>query len=181
MVANGLLTNPTLFTGSNSTTLDCIQKWVDICFNSTLDIDQFSKLSKNKALIRTIPEKPSNLIFQCFHHHLVFMLEKKLPRKKRQIFNSLQKFCDVLEFLKDEFNVIPQTFNTDDYFKMRSETVDYEGLDKLYCMLKQQYSTDSKEESDSVYDYTKRNGVFFEKKVEEVDNYDLIDLFIENG
>lgn len=184
MVANGLLTNPTLFTGTNRTTLQCVQQWIDICFNRTLDLNKFNTLSKDTTLLRTIPEKPPNLTFQCFHHHLVFMMEKVFSREKRQIFNNLQKFSDVLEFLRNEFNIVPQLFTTEDYFKMCSKTVDYDGLSELYHTLKKQLIAESEaKEYCDVYNYNTHNGSFFESKVVKSDHcdYDLFDLFIEDG
>lgn len=183
MVANGLLTNPTLFTGTDITTHQCIQQWVDICFNSTLNLKEYSKLLNDKTLLRTIYEKPPNLTFQCFHHHLVFMLEKILPRKKRQIFNNLQKFSDVLNMLEHEFSIVPQLLNIKDYFKFQSEIVDYEGLGELYEILKHKYTTDlvREEKESDAYDYCKQDGKFFVKNIKKVDNYDLIDLFIEDS
>lgn len=184
MVANGLLTNPTLFTGTNRTTLQCVQQWINICFNSTLDLNMFNALTKNTTLLRTIPEKPPNLTFQCFHHHLVFMLEKVLARKERQTFNSLQKFSDVLEFIRNEFSIVPQLFDVVDYLKMCSETVDYDDLGEVYHKLQKQLIAESEEkENSSEYSYDRHNGSFFESKVGKTDNcdYDLFDLFIEDG
>lgn len=180
MVANGLLTNPTLFTGTNYTTLECVQQWTDICYNSTLDLNKFQKLSKNKTLTATIPEKPSNLTFQCFHHHLVFMLEKLLPRRKRQIFNNLQKFSDTLVFLENEFNIVPNLFNVSDYFKTCSTVTKYEDLEEVYRTLKTEFMT---EDECCWYDYNKKPGNFFENRVAKTGDvdYDLVSLFIENG
>lgn len=184
MVANGLLTNPTLFTGADRTTLHCVQQWINICFNSTLDENIYKKLSKEKTLVGTIPERPLNLTFQCFHHHLVFMLEKLLTRRKRQIFNNLQKFSDVLEFLENEFNIVPELFNVSDYFKMRSETIVYEGLDEVYHSLKKQFISEvfEEEEKCNLYDYSTTQGNFFENKLRKTVSfdYDLIDLFFED-
>lgn len=184
MVANGLLTNPTLFTGTNRTTLQCVQQWINICFNSTLDLNRFNALTKDATLLRNIPEKPPNLTFQCFHHHLVFMLEKVLPRQEKQTFNRLQKFCDVLEFLRNEFGIVPQLYDVVDYLKMCSETVDYGDLGELYYTLQKQLAAETEEKEDSnEYSYDKHNGSFFESKVGKSDNsdYDLFDLFIEDG
>ena len=82
MSARGILTNPALFSGYSVTPLDCVQDWLDIT--------------------STIPTQ-----FICFHHHLVFMLEKILPKKNRLFFNSLQNKEAVLEFLKDTYGIKP--------------------------------------------------------------------------
>ncbi|GJQ81056.1 hypothetical protein Trydic_g21864 [Trypoxylus dichotomus] len=72
MVANSILTNPMLFSDSEKVDSSCIQNWLDICYNSTLSEYEYTKVVNTK----TIAEKPPHLTFQCFHHHLVFMLEK---------------------------------------------------------------------------------------------------------
>lgn len=176
MVANGLLTNPTLFTGTNHTTLQCVQQWTNICYNSTLDSIKFEKLSKDKTLTATIPEKPPNLTFQCFHHHLVFMLEKVLPRRKKQIFNNLQTFADTLAFLENEFNIVPQLFSVSDYLKTCSAAVKYEDLAEMNSIIK------TKSMTAVDYDYNDKPGNFFETRVANTGDidYNLVDLFIEN-
>lgn len=82
MSARGILTNPALFSGYSVTPLNCVQDWLDIT--------------------STIPTP-----FTCFHHHLVFMLEKILPKKSRMFFNNLQNKTSVLEFLKDTYGLKP--------------------------------------------------------------------------
>lgn len=84
MSARGILTNPALFSGHSITPLDCLQDWLDIT--------------------STIPTE-----FQCFHHHLVFMLEKVLPKKDRVLFNNLQNKSSVLTFLDNYYNIRPGT------------------------------------------------------------------------
>ncbi|XP_006609220.1 tRNA-dihydrouridine(20a/20b) synthase [NAD(P)+]-like isoform X2 [Apis dorsata] len=82
MSARGILTNPALFSGYSVTPLNCVQDWLDIT--------------------STIPTP-----FTCFHHHLVFMLEKILPKKSRMFFNNLHNKTSVLEFLKDTYGLKP--------------------------------------------------------------------------
>ncbi|XP_045486525.1 tRNA-dihydrouridine(20a/20b) synthase [NAD(P)+]-like isoform X1 [Pieris rapae] len=76
MAASGLLSNPALFSGATTTPVECIKTWMEL-----------KNLSKDK------------ITFQCYHHHLVFMLEKTLSKKQKQIFNYLQTFEDVDNFL----------------------------------------------------------------------------------
>ncbi|XP_069693410.1 tRNA-dihydrouridine(20a/20b) synthase [NAD(P)+]-like isoform X2 [Periplaneta americana] len=76
MAARGILANPAFFAGHPVTPLCCVQDWVTIS---------------------TATGTP----FQCFHHHLVFMLEKILPKPKRLIFNVLKKREHVLSFLEE--------------------------------------------------------------------------------
>lgn len=167
MVANGLLTNPSLFAGSAITTTDCIQKWLNICYNTTLsyrNINQFPAIS----------EKPNNLTFQCFHHHLVFMLEKILSRQEKRVFNNLQKFQDVLSFIKTKFNLEPQLFDSDNFDKTKLLTLDYTKRDEYYFKLKPKNNV--VEEYDLFYDYNSE-GKYFKSKVDECD---WSDIFVEN-
>lgn len=83
MVANGLLTNPALFSGAPVTPLSCLQDWLNIA--------------------STIPTS-----FFTMHHHLVFMLEKILPKTKRLIFNNLQTQESSLKFLQSYYGITPQ-------------------------------------------------------------------------
>lgn len=82
MSARGILTNPAFFSGHSVTPLSCVQDWLDIT--------------------STTPTQ-----FLCFHHHLVFMLEKLLPKKNRMYFNNLQTKSAVLEFLEHYYNIKP--------------------------------------------------------------------------
>ncbi|XP_078053024.1 DNA repair and recombination protein RAD54-like okr [Augochlora pura] len=82
MSARGILTNPALFSGHSITPLSCVQNWLDIT--------------------STIPTQ-----FLCFHHHLVFMLEKLLPKKNRICFNNLQTKSAVLDFLEEYYGIRP--------------------------------------------------------------------------
>lgn len=86
MAASGLLTNPALFSGANITPKDCVKAWMDL-----------KNLSKDK------------ITFQCYHHHLVFMLERTLTKKQKQMFNYLQSFEDVDNFLFEQ-NIISDNY-----------------------------------------------------------------------
>lgn len=110
MSARGILTNPALFTGHTVTPLVCVQDWLNIT--------------------STIPTE-----FQCFHHHLVFMLEKILPKKNRILFNNLQSKSSVLSFLENYYNIRPNVqfssieltkcnFNTS-YIERKEKYIDY--------------------------------------------------------
>lgn len=181
MVANGMLTNPTLFSNTNCTTKDCVQKWVDICYNSTLDSTTFEILSHKKHLNVTIPDRPPNLTFQCFHHHLVFMLEKFLPRRKRQVFNNLQTFDDVLQFLKLELEIIPRLFDVTEYLNNRPISLSYEGREEVYFDLKQRWHSEQDKDV-GFYDYGASEGKFFKDKLRHSESdYDLSDMFIKAG
>lgn len=86
MSARGILSNPALFSGYKNTPLSCIQDWLDIT---------------------TIIPTP----FLCFHHHLVFMLEKLLDKKNRLFFNNLQNKADVLKFLDNYYDMRPCNYS----------------------------------------------------------------------
>lgn len=97
MSARGILTNPALFSGYSTTPLACVQDWLDIT--------------------SSIPTE-----FQCFHHHLVFMLEKILSRKDRVLFNSLQNKSSVLEFLDNYYNIKPNASDSTELTKCNFNT-----------------------------------------------------------
>lgn len=80
MAARGMLENPAMFLGNSSTPVACIQDWVNI----SLDL---------------------GVIFNCFHHHLVFMMEHILTKDERRVFNCLKTKDDVLNFLKENYNI----------------------------------------------------------------------------
>lgn len=82
MSARGILANPALYSGHSVTPLSCVQDWINITERITTN-------------------------FLCFHHHLVFMLEKVLSKKDRLLFNTLQNKADVLEFLEDRYGIKP--------------------------------------------------------------------------
>lgn len=76
MAASGILINPALFSGANETPVTCIRQWMKV-------------KNRNK----------DKITFQCYHHHLVFMLEKRLSKKQKNIFNYLSTFETVDDFL----------------------------------------------------------------------------------
>ncbi|KAG5870097.1 hypothetical protein JTB14_013728 [Gonioctena quinquepunctata] len=177
MVANGILSNPTLFSGTSITTEDCIQHWLDICYNSTLTIDTYEKEVTNPK--STIPERPYNLNFQCFHHHLVFMLEKVLPKKQRNIFNNLKTFSSVLQFIENYFNVKPRLFEYGHFMKTVSLGLNYENRHNIYEKLKPIILNESDVYDCFSYD-SNTDGKYFSSKMTSVD-CSLSDIFLENG
>lgn len=80
MAARGMLANPAMFMGLSTTPIACVQEWVNI----SLD------LGTN---------------FNCFHHHLVFMLEHVLSKEERRIFNCLKTQLQVLHFLSEHYQI----------------------------------------------------------------------------
>ncbi|XP_044747465.1 tRNA-dihydrouridine(20a/20b) synthase [NAD(P)+]-like [Coccinella septempunctata] len=176
MIANGILENPAVFSGAKETPIECVQKWVDICYNSTLSDEAYAALTLTNSQ-PTILERPVSLTFQCFHHHLVFMLEKILPKNKRRLFNSMKKFNEVLEFLKEELCIVPKLFNSDEFRKYKPLYLEYEhGENHLYL------SGESLVEDEIDESIVERDGKFFESKVEE-SSYEYgnwTDMFDEN-
>ncbi|XP_023347012.1 tRNA-dihydrouridine(20a/20b) synthase [NAD(P)+]-like isoform X2 [Eurytemora carolleeae] len=75
MSARGMLENPAMYAGYTSTPLQCVSDWVRI------------------SLERGTP-------FTTFHHHLIYMLDKLLPRGDRRLFNSLASTSAVIDFLR---------------------------------------------------------------------------------
>lgn len=81
MAARGLLTNPAMFTGYEDTPLECIWDWVDI------SIEQGTP-------------------FTCFHHHLIYMLERVSSQPERKVFNSLSSTSAVIDYLQDTYGSV---------------------------------------------------------------------------
>lgn len=77
MAASSMLSNPGLFSGANRTPFSCVRKWMDL---------------KNEAKER--------ITFQCYHHHLVFMLDKLLTKQQKNDFNTLCTFDSVDEYVQ---------------------------------------------------------------------------------
>ncbi|XP_053109017.1 tRNA-dihydrouridine(20a/20b) synthase [NAD(P)+]-like isoform X2 [Hemicordylus capensis] len=80
MVARGLLANPAMFAGYEETPLKCVQDWVDI------------------ALEHGTP-------FTCFHHHLMYMLERVTSKQEKKVFNVLSSTSAVLDYLRENYPV----------------------------------------------------------------------------
>lgn len=80
MAARGLLANPAMFAGYEETPLRCIQDWVDI------------------ALEHGTP-------FTCFHHHLMYMMERISSRQEKRVFNVLSSTSSVLDYLREHYGV----------------------------------------------------------------------------
>lgn len=86
MAARGILSNPTLFSGLYpSTPVKCVQDWTNLAH-----------------------EAGDRITFQCFHHHLTFMMEKLVKRRDRAIFNTFSKKEQVYDFLNEKLNVVPE-------------------------------------------------------------------------
>ena len=43
--------------------------------------------------------------FTCFHHHLIYMCERRSSRADRKIFNALESTAAVLDFLVNNWNI----------------------------------------------------------------------------
>ncbi|NWI96660.1 DUS4L synthase, partial [Pitta sordida] len=80
MVARGLLANPAMFAGYEETPFKCIWDWVDI------------------ALEHGTP-------FTCFHHHLMYMMERITSKQEKKVFNILSSTSAVLDYLNDHYGV----------------------------------------------------------------------------
>lgn len=80
MAARGLLANPAMFAGYEETPLTCIEDWIDI------------------ALEHGTP-------FTCFHHHLMYMMERISSKQEKRVFNVLSSTSAVLDYLKSTYGV----------------------------------------------------------------------------
>ena len=73
-----MLENPALFMGADKTPESCVQTWINIALEDDIH-------------------------FILFHRHLIFMLERILPKSERRIFNNLKSKEDVLHFISNYF------------------------------------------------------------------------------
>ena len=80
MAARGILHNPAMFTGATVTPLACVQDWVDISLRC-------------------------GVTFTSFHHHLMYMMEKMMPKNERVVFNTLRSTPAVLDFLSERYQI----------------------------------------------------------------------------
>ncbi|CAH0627130.1 unnamed protein product [Chrysodeixis includens] len=156
MVASGILTNPALFSGATTTPLSCVKMWIEM---------------KDKESDR--------LTFQCYHHHLVFMLEKVLTKQQKQVFNYLSTFESVDQFLYDHlFNSV----NVEPEYKYDlGEFVDCQFSDEITL----KHSTKCRGCGKSLcycvcdrYDCNRTDGSYFVSHVEDKDSSDYMDFNI---
>ncbi|XP_068759376.1 tRNA-dihydrouridine(20a/20b) synthase [NAD(P)+]-like [Montipora capricornis] len=80
MAARGILNNPAMYAGYDSTPLQCVVDWVDIA------------LSHGTS-------------FTNFHHHLMYMLEKVTSKAERRVFSELKSTPAVLEYLNEHYGI----------------------------------------------------------------------------
>jgi tRNA-dihydrouridine synthase 4 len=86
MVAQGLLYNPALFAGCTETPIECVKEFVDNSLRYPLS-------SSNHFI---------------FHHHLMYMLEKRMRKPERTFFNTIQSTAGVLDYLEENYsNIFP--------------------------------------------------------------------------
>lgn len=147
MSAQGMLNNPSMFTGAPATPISCIQDWINIC------------------------EYQKPITFQCFHHHLVFMLEKVLTKSQKKIFNFLTSYEDILRFLYQTYEIKPQICDDIIFDNMDCafNSVDYSVLKNIYC---QTDDTKDVPPCDQIYDSSLSDGKYFNSAISQ-DNNDL--------
>ena len=81
MAARGLLANPAMFAGYEDAPLECVWDWVDI------SIEQGTP-------------------FTCFHHHLIYMLERVSSQPERKMFNALSSTSAVIDYLQNTYGSV---------------------------------------------------------------------------
>ncbi|XP_047489093.1 tRNA-dihydrouridine(20a/20b) synthase [NAD(P)+]-like [Penaeus chinensis] len=80
MAARGILENPAMYAGYESTPLECVKDFVNIAVSTGTP-------------------------FSCFHHHLIYMLEKSFSRSERRYFNVLGSTSGVISFLNEKYMI----------------------------------------------------------------------------
>lgn len=163
MAASGLLTNPALFGGAHKTPVSCVRHWMKL---------------KDRD--------PEKITFQCYHHHLVFMLEKILSKNEKQIFNELSSFEKVDDFLDNYFEINESLYDTDVDFK-------YDMAEFIPCQFAEEitlkHASKCRGCSKSVhycicrkYDSNATDGSFFSSYVKDNDALDyLCNMFDEQS
>lgn len=81
MAAQGMLNNPALYAGYESTPLSCVEDWLGI---STMYGTQFSH----------------------FQHHMAFMVKKLLPRPDRHLLNLMSSSTAMIDFLEENYAIV---------------------------------------------------------------------------
>lgn len=157
MAASGILTNPALFSGAHRTPLSCVKLW------------------------QTLKDKDNQRItFQCYHHHLVFMLEKVLTKQQKQVFNHLSTFESVDEYLNKYLeatdNVLDYRYNLDDFIlcDFPDEITLKHSSKCRSCSKSICYCICSK------YDYNNTDGNFFTSHIESKDSLDYMEFNLFN-
>ncbi|OWF41947.1 tRNA-dihydrouridine(20a/20b) synthase [NAD(P)+]-like [Mizuhopecten yessoensis] len=80
MAARGMLENPAMFAGYDTTPVACVKDWLELAISV-------------------------GTTYQCFHNHLIYMMEKALPRSERRIFNALCSTTAVLDYLSHNYDI----------------------------------------------------------------------------
>eukprot|EP00092_Neocalanus_flemingeri_P032204 GFUD01035002.1.p1 GENE.GFUD01035002.1~~GFUD01035002.1.p1 ORF type:complete len:302 (+),score=58.57 GFUD01035002.1:83-988(+) len=80
MAARGMLENPAMYAGFDTTPDKCVADWIRISLGTGTP-------------------------FLCFHHHLIYMCEKRTSRADRRIFNSLSSTAAVLDYIRNVWEI----------------------------------------------------------------------------
>lgn len=153
MAASGILSNPALFSGAKQTPLECVKMWMDL---------------KNKT--------EDKITFQCYHHHLVFMLEKLLTRSQRLEFNNLNSFESVDNYVTT--NVLKTYNDTVEYKHEIGNFITCQFNNKITLKHSIKCRGCSKSECYCIcdrYDHNTIDGKFFTSYLENCDDVDFMD------
>lgn len=80
MAARGILENPAMYAGYETTPLECVQEWVRLSLGC-------------------------GVTFTQFHHPLIHMLEPVTARTERRVFNTLTSTPAVLDYLREHYDI----------------------------------------------------------------------------
>lgn len=103
-------------------------------------------------------------------------MDKIITRTQKRFFNNFKKFSEVLKFLKESFDVIPQLSPPNKFRQFVVSDIDYSGRNILYDELRPIEIQDEF----AVYDPEENHGTFFGSKVNTAES-DWSNIFIENG
>lgn len=106
-----------------------------------------------------------------------------MSKRQRQVFNNLQKFSDVLSFLKDEFGMLPRLFTPEEFLLHRPIDISYEDRLSVYENMKPE-ALGSENDFDLLYDCENSDGKYFKSRVgNDTDgdsDCDWSGMFLEN-
>lgn len=158
MAASAILSNPALFSGENRTPLNCVKYWMDL---------------KDKACDR--------ITFQCYHHHLVFMLDKLLTKQQKNDFNTLNTFDSVDNYIHKY--ILDRFVNNDKFYYNLGEFVNCDFPEEITLKHVSKCRVCGKSIGYCVcckYDYDASDGSFYTSYLKDSSDFMDSNIFQEN-
>lgn len=119
MAARSILSNPALFAGYHQTPMSCVQDWINIH-----------------------QRQAEKMTYQNFHHHTVFMMERKMKKQDRNLFNDFTKKQQCLDFLT-KFSLEPENIDYPENIVCQYDDSNYKNLVNQKVSWDSNYSAES--------------------------------------